>query len=371
MSAPARTVPVSDVKAAQRRARRRHSLSERSSSELAEEETPLLRLCRQWWNDWLSQRGIVARDLPCDVRSGELAISLAEILTGTQADQHHSKPARDQERKENLLAAITLLRRARVPLVSANGSEREVNSLPEAVDAFARTATQLAAGQPGAVCSLTWSLILHIDVRTMPEVSSSAALADLLDWARRTTDGYAGIEIGRTRYAWSSCFADGLAWCALLHAHDPSLIPYSTMTCDDVEPETRLRAVFEAARARLGVPELITRPSDVHDPRVAIAYTAALRSALNAAADQRELDEQRSAALAAERQRASASCAPVEATNETERGTPDSPRPPPERMTAHSKAWELRRRRAALLPPGGPASAVLRMSSIDRFGMAV
>jgi len=207
------------------------------------------------------------------MRAGELPLALVEILTGECADLQDR-----QQPREKLLAAMSLLRASRIPLVSANGSTRSLTVLPEACDEYAEMASAVCAGKASTVASLTWSLILHVDVGCGPE--SKGALAELLTWARDATSGYSGVAIGRTRYAWSEAFADGMVWCALLDAHDDQLINLSEVS--QLGGEERRKVLFAVAEAALDIPVFCDAALPVDDPRVAITFTAQLRNALHA-----------------------------------------------------------------------------------------
>jgi len=221
---------------------------------------------------------------------------MAEMLTGERADVHYEKPWDDAERRQNQLAAMGLLRTFNIPLVSANGSSRALNRLPEAIDEYSAMASKLQEGSAAAVASLTWSLILHVDCGSRPDCPSQRALGELLSWARETTEPY-GIEIGRTRYAWSNAFEDGMAWCALVDAHDSQLLDFDAVS--RMEPAARLGTFFAMAEQELDVP-LLCDPDmpAVDDPRVAITVTAQLRNALQARemfAEQSRLEVEREA----------------------------------------------------------------------------
>lgn len=298
---PALTLDLSGLRSKERR----FSLMVKPQQD---EDTPQVQMYLMWWNHWLSERQLESIDLTEHrMRSGILPIVLAEILTGETAAVHHPDPQSEQEQRENQLAAMALLRAARIPLVSANGSTRNLNALavPEAVDEYASMATHLQQGSLAAVCSLTWSLILHVDVGvgSRPD-GSKAALNELLTWARDTTDGYAGVSIGRTRYAWSEAFGDGMAWCALVDAHDSTLLDLGKVSAME-EPEERLLALFQMAEEQLDVPTLCDASAPVDDPRVAITFTAQLRNALHARqmfAEQSSLESTRAAAEAEQRE---------------------------------------------------------------------
>lgn len=258
---------------------------------------------RIWWDHWLSERGLSCGTLGLSdprMRSGVLPVALAEILTGEKAAICYQKPQDDGQERENLLAAMALLRTANIPLVSANGSQRTLVGLPESVDEYTTMASRMQLGDETAVASLTWSLILFVDVGSRPDCPSKGALAELLTWARDATHGYDDVSIGFTRYAWSDAFADGMAWCALIDAHDESLLNRNALS--EMGAPERRRALFSVAESQLDIPALCDADEPVDDPRVAITFTAQLRNALHARqliAEQRRLEAAREEARAA------------------------------------------------------------------------
>ena len=50
-------------------------------------------------------------------------------------------------------------------------------------------------------------------------------------WARRVTDGYPGVKITNM----SSCWKNGLAFCAILHRFRPDLIDFDSLEPDQIE----------------------------------------------------------------------------------------------------------------------------------------
>lgn len=357
--------------AAIRRAARRESLAKEAM------DTPQMRLYGRWWNHWLQERGLafdgigdVMGDGMC---SGVLPLAMAEMLTGEKAAVHHAKPKDDDERRQNQLAAMGLLRAFRVPLVSANGSQRQLalNRLPEDVDEYAAMASKLLEGSHEAFASLTWSLILHVDCGSRPDCPSQRALSELLTWAREAATPYCGVEIGRTRYAWSQAFEDGMAWCALVDAHDPTLLDLDAVS--RMEPEERLAAFFSMAERELDVPLLCDAGTQaVDDPRIAITVTAQLRNALQARemfAEQSQLEVEREASekeAAAERQRLEAEEERLrEAARQRQRLAAEEHERALLSMSKHSVAWQLRRKREALSgTPHSPSKARKPLSEL-------
>ena len=230
---------------------------------MSESEAVCHRVCIQWWNHRLSQRGLCVCDLPSDVRSGELVHSLVELITGAVpgTNQAHSqttmsgawyqsntrsKSVDPASPRGRLLSAMYLLRSSGIPISTRSGKRATAGGPHgttmrlEGMDEYVEMATALEFGSWPAIKSLTWSLILHTDVWVGLQ-SSAEALADLLQWVRDAVKGYEGVIVGHTRHAWSTSFSSGLVWCALVHTHDEDLLNYKEMLL--AEPEVRLRTV--------------------------------------------------------------------------------------------------------------------------------
>merc|ERR1712000_408094 len=76
----------------------------------------------------------------------------------------------------------------------------------------------------------------------------------LLQWCKQCTEGYKGVSVTNFHYSW----ADGLAFCALIHAHRPELIPFDSL--ESKNKEKNIELAFSTA-TKLGIPQLL----DVED----------------------------------------------------------------------------------------------------------
>jgi hypothetical protein len=89
---------------------------------------------------------------------------------------------------------------------------------------------------------------------TLKEVKTMSGTDALLSWCQRYTSGYRGAEVKNFTTSW----ANGLAFCALIHNFRPELISYETLKPE--EKQKNLHLAFTVADS-LGIPMLM----DVED----------------------------------------------------------------------------------------------------------
>jgi actinin alpha len=73
----------------------------------------------------------------------------------------------------------------------------------------------------------------------------------LLLWCKKKTRGYEGVGVENFHTSWK----DGLAFCALIHAHRPDLLNYDSLNKND--PAGNLQLAFDVAEKQLGLPALL------------------------------------------------------------------------------------------------------------------
>ncbi|CAL8103165.1 unnamed protein product [Calicophoron daubneyi] len=120
-------------------------------------------------------------------------------------------------------------------------------------------AQDIVDGNPRLTLGLIWTIILHFQVQgiEIPEPMDNGEVRHARDalmlWCQLKTAGYPQVEICDFTNSWR----DGLAFCALLHRHCPSLIDYDYMVALDNEPWIRVETAFDVAADHLGIPELV------------------------------------------------------------------------------------------------------------------
>lgn len=113
---------------------------------------------------------------------------------------------------------------------------------------------------------LVWSIILHWQVHyhlkeLMSELQQSNLEKTLLAWCRARTARYAGVDVQNFTSSW----ADGLAFNALLHRWRPQLFEYGALLA--AAPARRLDHAFALAQRHLHIDRLLDpegRHSTVH-----------------------------------------------------------------------------------------------------------
>ncbi|KAI4568080.1 hypothetical protein MJT46_007878 [Ovis ammon polii x Ovis aries] len=198
------------------------------------------------WINSIFQRGRVGieiHNLCTELADGTHLLRLLELISGEALPP----PNRGRMRVhflENSSRALAFLR-AKVP-IPLIGPENIVD------------------GDQTLILGLIWVIILRFQISHIcldrEEFGVSAALLSakeaLLVWCQRKTAGYANINITDFSRSWS----DGLGFSALIHAHRPDLLDYSSLRPD--RPLHNLHCAFHVAEQELGIAQLLD-PEDV------------------------------------------------------------------------------------------------------------
>ncbi|CAG4985372.1 unnamed protein product [Colias eurytheme] len=198
----------------------------------------------KWINSQLAKHGKpLVEDLFQDLRDGEVLLSLLEILTDQQFKRERGRMR--VHHLNNVNAALRALAAAGVRLVNISSGD-------------------IVDGNPKLVLGLVWSIILHWQVHyhlkeLMSELQQTNLEKTLLAWCRTHTQKYSGVDVTN----FSSSWADGLAFNALLHRWRPQLFEWAALAARP--PAQRLDHAFRLAHTHLHIDRLLD-PEDVNTP---------------------------------------------------------------------------------------------------------
>uniref|UniRef100_A0A0K0EWJ5 Karst (inferred by orthology to a D. melanogaster protein) n=1 Tax=Strongyloides venezuelensis TaxID=75913 RepID=A0A0K0EWJ5_STRVS len=189
----------------------------------------------KWCNSYLNKARLEINDLFVDLGDGILLMKFLEIISGDKL----GKPNRGQMRVqkiENLNKCINYLKRRNIHLENIGAED-------------------ILDGNERLILGLIWTIILrfsidNIVIDDVPGEKKQAKEALLL-WCQRKTAGYTNVKVENFTTSWRS----GLAFNALIHAHRPDIINYSSLNPND--SIGNLNNAFDIAEKKLDIAKLL------------------------------------------------------------------------------------------------------------------
>ncbi|NWV41474.1 UTRO protein, partial [Grantiella picta] len=180
------------------------------------------------------------KDMFTDLKDGRKLLDLLEGLTGKPLPKERGSTR--VHALNNVNRVLQVLHQNNVELVNIGG-------------------TDIVDGNHKLTLGLLWSIILHWQVKDvmkniMSDLQQTNSEKILLSWVRQSTRPYSQVNVLNFTTSW----ADGLAFNAVIHRHKPELFSWDKVT--KMTPVERLENAFSIAKNHLGIEKLLD-PEDV------------------------------------------------------------------------------------------------------------
>uniref|UniRef100_A0A670XXG9 Calponin-homology (CH) domain-containing protein n=1 Tax=Pseudonaja textilis TaxID=8673 RepID=A0A670XXG9_PSETE len=184
---------------------------------------------KKTFTNWLNNANIKILDLFTELKDGIYLLHLLELLSSEQLPRPNKGKMRIHF-LENNSKVIQFLKSKQIH-VKLIGPENIVD------------------GDQTLILGLIWIIILRFQISSIIDALSSNEA--LLVWCQRKTASYSNVNVKDFSKSWNN----GLAFNALIHAHRPDLIQYSSLRHD--QPIINLNNAFTVAEKHLGILKLL------------------------------------------------------------------------------------------------------------------
>uniref|UniRef100_A0A8C5WV82 Calponin-homology (CH) domain-containing protein n=1 Tax=Laticauda laticaudata TaxID=8630 RepID=A0A8C5WV82_LATLA len=187
---------------------------------------------KKTFTNWLNNANIKILDLFTELKDGIYLLHLLELLSSEQLPRPNKGKMRIHF-LENNSKAIQFLKSKQVH-VKLIGPENIVD------------------GDQTLILGLMWIIILRFQISLISlDKWEDNNIPSLLVWCQRKTASYSNVNVKDFSKSWNN----GLAFNALIHAHRPDLIQYSSLRHD--QPIINLNNAFTVAEKHLGILKLL------------------------------------------------------------------------------------------------------------------
>ncbi|KAK1929473.1 Alpha-actinin A [Phytophthora citrophthora] len=186
----------------------------------------------RWANTYLSRKRMTIDDLYEDLKDGIRLISLLQIICREKVcRKFNKKPRMRIQKMENLNFAFAFMQKKNVNVTNIGSSD-------------------ILDGNNKLVLGLMWTLIKSFQVAEI-DVEGVSGKDGLLLWVNRSLADYPTVDVKN----FSSSWADGMAFCALIHRYAPTLIDFNSLNPKDAQSNVKL--AFDIAREKFRIPQLL------------------------------------------------------------------------------------------------------------------
>ncbi|KAG6977044.1 hypothetical protein JG688_00000742 [Phytophthora aleatoria] len=186
----------------------------------------------RWANTYLSRKRMTIDDLYEDLKDGIRLISLLQIICREKVcRKFNKKPRMRIQKMENLNFAFAFMQKKNVNVTNIGSSD-------------------ILDGNNKLVLGLMWTLIKAFQVAEI-DVEGVSGKDGLLLWVNRSLADYPTVQVKNFSGSW----ADGMAFCALIHRYAPTLIDFNSLNPKDAQANVKL--AFDIAREKFRIPQLL------------------------------------------------------------------------------------------------------------------
>lgn len=230
----------------------------------------------QWLSQTIQPKGYTVSDLRLDIQDGLKLIVFFETLSGKKVRQAYDRKPKNRISKiSNLSVALNFL--------GEMGIANPGCAAEDIIDAESR-GIKLILG-------LLWTLFRRYKMREATGETKCREEDAVLEWVKKTTEGYKGVDIVSFR----TSFNDGKAFLALVHAYNKEDPEFDYDEVSQLPTEELLATAFEKAEKQLGVIKLLDVQellSGNVDERAIALYTTLILSAFRAKEKMRALQNE-------------------------------------------------------------------------------
>ena len=196
----------------------------------------------KWVASYLIRRNIKIENLAEEFTDGIKLVQFLEIISNQKAPGKLTNNPRMRIQKiQNCNLAMQFIKLIGVNLIAIQAED-------------------VVDGNQKLILGMIWTIIQKFTIDDISEDEMSSKEALLL-WAKKKTKGYPHVNVQNLH----TSFQDGLAFCALIHAHRPDLLDFNKL--DPNNPRENLKTAFEVAEKSLGIPQLLDVDDMLESPK--------------------------------------------------------------------------------------------------------